>query len=61
MHSADFAIVARNKTEALRKAKQHLKEGRFSDVRGDPNDTVDDERVFVLARADKDDETLEEI
>ncbi|MCI0541047.1 MAG: hypothetical protein L0Z50_38080 [Verrucomicrobiales bacterium] len=60
-HYADFVVEARNKKEALRKAKQGLQQGRFKEIQGQPNDTVEGERVFVLKPADKDDEALEHI
>ena len=60
-HYADFVVEARNQKEALRKAKQSLREGRFKEMGGQPNDTVEDERVFVLKPADEDDESLEHI
>jgi hypothetical protein len=60
-HYADFIVVARNKQEAMKKANKALRDGRFRDVGGQPNDTVENERVFVCGRARKDDVDLEPV
>ena len=52
-HYADFLVEARNKTEALRKAKEAFLSGRFEGVRGQPDETTRNDRVFVHRTADK--------
>ena len=46
-HSASFIIDAKNKKEALRKARQLLLNGEFDGLKGDPDDTGYRERVYI--------------
>lgn len=60
-HYADFRVNARSRKEALRKAKQALRAGRFGDVVGQPDDTQKGERVFVLRLYEESDDLLQPI
>lgn len=60
-HYADFTIEARNEEEALELAKKALREGRFKEVAGQPNDTVENERVFVCESSTVESEYLEPV
>jgi len=60
-HYADFVVDAKNKTEALNKAKQAFLLGRFKGVRGQRDETTRNDRVFVQRAADKYDQGVESL
>lgn len=60
-HYADFTIEARNEEEALQLAEKALREGRFKTVAGQPNDTVENERVFICETSRVKGECLETV
>ena len=48
---ADFLVDAKNENEALKKAKAAFSSGKFNGVYCQPDDTMKNERVFVLRAA----------
>jgi hypothetical protein len=58
---ADFLVRAKNKKEALKKTKAAFRSGRFRGVQCEADDTMYNERVFILRTADEYDDTLERL
>jgi hypothetical protein len=56
---ADFLVDAKDENEALEKAQQALSSGRFAGVKGQPDDSIGEERVFVLRASKERDDDLE--
>jgi hypothetical protein len=56
---ADFLVEARNKKAALKRARAAFLAGRFNEVHGRHDDTVRNNRVFVLRSADKLDDGID--
>ena len=48
---ADFLVDAKSEKEALKKAEAAFLSGKFSRVHCQPDDTMQNERVFVLRAA----------
>ena len=55
-HYADFVVNARDKNAAFKKAKAALRTGRFSGASCQPDDSMWNERVFVMRKAGELDE-----
>jgi hypothetical protein len=60
-HYADFIVDAKDKNEALEKAKAAFLSGKFDTVCCQPDDSVDNEHVFVHRTANQWDECLPSI
>jgi hypothetical protein len=51
-HYADFLVDAKDKKDALKKAKEAFFSGKFNGIRGEPDETTRNDRVFVHRAAD---------
>jgi len=60
-HSQNFVIEAKNKREAVRKARELLKNGRFDGLEGDSDDYPCREYVRVGERATESDADTYEV